>query len=466
MRADRPQPPGDRRRRIALVITGVAVLVLAGLVVATNRMGKFDPVLGPTGPTPPTTAAAGPQEPHGRRPITAQVPTTGRTITVAKDGSAQHTTIQEAADEAQAGDTVVIAGGEYAESLTLKNDGKEGAPITFQAAPGADVAITGHTDDNGLVNLKGRSYISFVGIAIRGSTNHGFYAVDSQHITLQDCEVSTSGDGGAVFINGGAIDIEHTEIKGNNADGLDASNEAVTFDNVAGFEIAFSIVENNGEEGIDAKYESHDGKIHDNTVNANRGPNIYIDGAQNTEVYDNTVTGTTEETKTGISIGIEQLSESKKASGIKVYNNVIMGNKGGGIGFFVEEDGTFSDIQIVNNTIADNGSNGINFSKYTYAGTNILRNNIFTGSEKKEVSGKTDGFTADHNYFDKDGFGTDVVSGAVTFVDATTGNLRLAADSAGLEAGSTDAAPPQDIAGAPRPSGKVDLGAYQSDPAS
>jgi hypothetical protein len=56
------------------------------------------------------------------------------------DGSAKapYPTIQQAADVAQAGDTVFIKPGTYTETVKPKNSGKEGSPITFRNCPGEE----------------------------------------------------------------------------------------------------------------------------------------------------------------------------------------------------------------------------------------------------------------------------------------------------------------------------------------
>jgi len=56
------------------------------------------------------------------------------------DGSAKapYPTIQQAADVAQAGDTVFIKPGTYCESVKPKNSGKDGSPITFRNCPGEE----------------------------------------------------------------------------------------------------------------------------------------------------------------------------------------------------------------------------------------------------------------------------------------------------------------------------------------
>ena len=63
----------------------------------------------------------------------------------AADGSAEKPwrTIQRAADVAAAGDVVTIRGGVYREWVKPANAGREGAPITYRAAKGEKVVVTG-----------------------------------------------------------------------------------------------------------------------------------------------------------------------------------------------------------------------------------------------------------------------------------------------------------------------------------
>jgi hypothetical protein len=457
LRSPAPKPPFNRKLLIGAAGAVALIAVIAIVLVMTLSGGGGTPggKLGPVAGTP--------GQEHGRRPVTQVEPSSGRTLTVAQDGSGQYRTIGEAAQETRPGDTVVISAGTYDESVEIPTDGAQGAYITYTAAPGAAVVITGDTDTDGLVDLRNRNWIRFIGLSIRGSSDHGLYAAGSSNIVVQDTEVADSQDGGMVFIDGSNIQVTHSEVRNSNAQGPDAKNEAVSFSGIDGFEIAYSVVEDCGEEGIDAKYEARNGKIHDNTTRANRGPNIYVDAAHSIEVYNNTVVGATGEGKAGIFLGVEDISETRRTYDVKIYNNVLTGNAGGGIVFFVESEGTFSDISIVNNTIADNGGAGIDPRDYTFAGSNVLRNNIVTGNGR-DSAGTMDVFTADHNLFGSGPIGTDPVSGEVEFVDAESGDLRLAAGSAGIDAGSSDGAPQADALGVARPEGKVDLGAFEAGP--
>lgn len=449
-------PLPRRRRRLVVVL---AVLVAVGAVVAAILVATGSDGTSPGADAFGPAAGSAEGEERGRRPVTGIEPSPGREITVAQDGSGEFGSIAEAAAVAEPGDTVVIAAGTYEGELEIPADGAPDAYVTYHAAPGAEVVLTGETGDQGLVQLEDRQWIRFVGITIRDSSGHGLYAVGSSHIVLQDVEIDGTQDGGAVFIEGTDVRVLHSEVRGTNAEGLDAENEAVSFSGVDGFEIAWSIVEDNGEEGIDAKYEARNGSIHDNLTRANRGPNIYIDGANNVEVYNNEVLDATGETKAGISLGIEDLSETRSTAAIEIYNNVISGNDGG-ISFFVESEGTFSDIAIINNTIVDNGGFGIDPQDHSFAGTNVLRNNIVTGHDR-DGDGDMEVFAAERNLFGSGSVGSDPVEGEVLFADAENGDFRLVEGSAGVDGGSSDGVPQADLLGTARPEGEVDLGAYE-----
>ncbi|MFC7659415.1 right-handed parallel beta-helix repeat-containing protein [Pseudonocardia benzenivorans] len=309
--------------------------------------------------------------------------------------------------------------------------------------------------------MSGRSYVHVVGIGVSRSSRFGVYATNATGIVLQDCEVADSQDGGAVFIDSADIRILGCDVHGNNAKGTSADMEGVSLENVDGFEIAGNHVHDNGEEGIDTKYETRNGTVHGNRVENNRGPNIYVDSAHAIQVFDNVSSGAKESSKAGIALAVENYSKTRKTYDVQIYNNVLTGNAGGGISFWTESSGTFSDISIVNNTIVDNKKAGITISAGQFQGTNVLRNNIFSGNPQ-DVGGSAAAFTADHNLFSGTSLGANVVTGVLRFVNAAAGDLRLAPGSAGVDAGSAQGAPATDITGAPRPSGAASTSAPTS----
>lgn len=382
----------------------------------------------------------------------------GQVRTVSKDGTGNYTTIQAAADAAQPGDTILISGGTYGEAVVVNKSGSSGAPITFQGKPGQKVIVdgTGKTvSKNGLFAIDGRSFLNIDNITVTKSAKHGIYGANVNSINITNCEVSYSQDGGAVFVGGANMVIDTCDVHHNNFKGLSANNEAVSMNNVNGFEVKNSLVHDNKEEGIDAKYEARNGSIHNNRAYSNNGPNIYIDSANNIDVYSNVVYQATGANKSGISIAVENYSTTRKTYDIDVFNNQIFNNAQGGVGFWMESSGTYSNIKIVNNTMYGNVKGDVQFGStgYTFTGTNVIRNNILW-STINGLSSATK-FTKDHNL---------VADGGANagFVNLGANDVHLTAASQAIDAGVSTDAPTTDLDGNPRPAGAaIDLGAYE-----
>ncbi|MFB6720595.1 right-handed parallel beta-helix repeat-containing protein [Kribbella sp. NPDC056345] len=374
----------------------------------------------------------------------------GRILTVGKAG-AQYSTIQAAADASQPGDTILISAGTYQEALKPKS-GASGQQIVYQAAPGARVVLDGNKtlkSGNGLLNLDGKSWLKFDGIAVTKSPTHGVYGYQVSHITFTRCEVSSSSNGGLVILGGSDIVVDGCDVHHNNDKGTSASHEAITLgEGSTRFDIRNNHVHDNGEEGIDAKYDDNAaGVIRNNLVHDNRGPNIYVDSSSGVEVSGNTTYGAKESTKAGIAIAVEDYSSSRKAQNIRIVNNVSYKNAGGGISFWKESSGTISGISIVNNTIANNPKPGIVGASEVSGSGNVVRNTIFAGNP----SGIGGPFSSDHN-----------LTGDPGFVDPGNGDFHLREGSAAIDAGSATGAPATDRDGVARPQGNgYDVGAYE-----
>jgi hypothetical protein len=100
--------------------------------------------------------------------------------------SAPFRTIQRAANVVVAGDTVAIAPGTYAESVSISRSGSSAAPIAFTAPNGVviggNVAVTG-------------SYIVLNGPTVSPPSAGGYYAIvlTGQHDVLENCTVTNYG---------------------------------------------------------------------------------------------------------------------------------------------------------------------------------------------------------------------------------------------------------------------------------
>ncbi|MGI5133117.1 right-handed parallel beta-helix repeat-containing protein [Pseudonocardia sp. CA-107938] len=407
-------------------------------------------------------------------------PLAGRTITVAQNGPADFTTIQAAADATRPGDTVVIGSGTYPERVRVPHDGTADARITFTAAPGAQVKIEGGKvgeEDDGLILLSDRSYITIADITVKGSTRFGIFAAGTTGIELRNVHVTDSLDGGIVFLGGSNARVLHSVVSRNNARGTSADHEGISFgDNLDGFELTGSIISDNGEEGVDAKYGARNGRIHDNIVKDNRGPDVYVDSSRDIQIYNNVVTGTKHESKPSILLGVEEVEEyerpmmarfnaeaSGRTTNVTIFNNLITDGLNGGIGYWTPagNPGVFVDTKILNNTVVDNPGGGLKVIRGGFEGINLIRNNIFAGNGPGDLIGDTSKFVIDHNLFLTKP-GATAASDPQLFVNRAAKDLRLAAGSPALGTGVADQAPAFDISGAPRPAGgSTDLGAFQ-----
>ncbi|HZE38305.1 MAG TPA: right-handed parallel beta-helix repeat-containing protein [Stackebrandtia sp.] len=380
------------------------------------------------------------------RPTDVPPPSSGRTLTVGPNG--QYDTIQAAADEAQPGDNVAIEPGEYDGGLTVNNSGSDGKYITFYGDGGAAVITGDGGGDDGLLAIGDSSWLRFIDVTSKGSNGFGVRANGAHDLVFQNFGVDGSQDGGLVLLGTQNILVDGCDIHDTNGRGTSADQEAMSLgEGSSNIEVKNCEVHDNGEEGIDVKYDDDaQAKIHDNVVTGNRGPNIYVDSSSNVEVYNNVSTGTTNETKAGIGLAVEDYSSSHKLDNVKIYNNVSYGNAQAGLGFWVESSGTMSNIQVVNNTFFGNDRGAVAFDADQFGGDNVLRNNVFG---EGDVS--NDDFAADHN-----------VSGDPGFVDPGSGDFHLKDGSAAIDAGSKTGAPAFDRDNKPRPAGDgFDIGAYE-----
>lgn len=436
---------GDRRGRsakkwAAIVAAAVVALGLAYTIDLPSQSPSPSPspslFLSPSSsPTPTGTSSASDSE---------------DALTVGEGG--RYPTIQAAVDAAVPGDTVQIAGGTYREVVNFRKSGSPGAFITVKAKNGEKVIVDGSgvlpaisTAARGLLTLDRRQYIKISGLTVTRSNRHGIYAGHASNIVVENSEISYARDGGILVGNGSDVTIDNNRVHHNNAaaesgDIERSANEGVTLFQVTGFEIKNNTVFENEEEGIDVKNGARDGAVHDNNVYRNNGPNIYIDGANDVRVYNNNVHDAKGQTKSGIGLAVESGGSARNVS---IFNNVIHGNPGGGVDFWI---GRYEDVQIVNNTIYDNGKTAISARDGTVSDSAAI-NNIAYGNALKSVAG----IAMEHN-----------LTSDPDFVDVAKDDVRLKAGSAAIDTASAAKAPAFDFTGGARPVGSgPDIGAYE-----
>ena len=80
--------------------------------------------------------------------------------------------IGAAAKVAVAGDTVQVLSGTYVENVQPANSGTSGAPITFQAAPGASTVVSGQIHG---FTVSAKSWIVISDFTVTNTTDYGIY---------------------------------------------------------------------------------------------------------------------------------------------------------------------------------------------------------------------------------------------------------------------------------------------------
>jgi parallel beta helix pectate lyase-like protein len=355
----------------------------------------------------------------------------------------QYATVQAAADRARPGDTVAIEAGTYPGGLAVRRDGAPGRPIRFTGTGGTAVLAGA-----GGLAVGGHGWLEFTDLTVSGSTGFGGYADGAHDLVFDRFGVDGSRDGGLVLVGTRRVRVANCDIRGTNSRGTSADHEALSIaSGSSDVEVSGCRVHDNGEEGINVKYDDAARvKIHHNVVTGNRGPNIYVDSSSTVDVYANVVGGTREATKAGIGLAVEDYSETRLLSKVRVFDNLSTGNAQAGLSLWVESTGTMRDLTIVNNTFAGNARGSLLIDADRFTGTNTLRNNVFGDGPVDPGP-----FAADHNF-----------AGNPGFADPARGDHHLAAGSAAVDAGSPECAPGFDLDGVARPAGAgFDIGAYE-----
>lgn len=328
-------------------------------------------------------------------------------------------TIQKAMDEATAGTTVFIRGGNYHETdLQLNVSGTSGAEIVFRNYQGETPVITGNNLQGTLLYIENQSYFEIYGLTFANLIGNNSVAVeitgDSHHFTFRKNEIhdiswtanistlptSTDNANGFVVYGNTASGVhdfivDSCEIHHNTT----GFSENLTLDgNVFNFEVIANEVHDNSNIGIvcAGNYgviadpnldQTRDGIVRDNvcynnTSNYATSAGIYVDGGKNIDVFRNLCYGN----GFGIEVGAE---ENGTTTDIRVYDNLVFDNKEAGIaigGYDIGTTGQVTQSVVRNNTLYNNGISGNSLGELyiTKLSDSFIENNIIVaGSNGK-----------------------------------------------------------------------------------
>src|SRR4051794_16559367 len=247
-------------------------------------------------------------------------------------------TIGAAAARVTAGQTVEVSAGTYRERVAPAASGTSTAPITFAAAPGATVTVTGQVNGFAISSL---SWIVVDGFTVTSTGEYGILVSNSTHITLSRNHVSYAGQ----------------PVSGKTKSGIYLSN-------VSDSAVSQNIVDHNSNYGINLVSGSTRNQIERNTSFSN------AQGYQ------------------------------RAASGIRLYGspsntvvaNTCHDNEDSGIEF----DTAASNNLVANNVTYDNGDHGIDI--YRSTGQRVVANTVYRNvAAGINVEGTSTGATLANN---------------------------------------------------------------------
>jgi nitrous oxidase accessory protein NosD len=247
--------------------------------------------------------------------------------------------INQAAQIARPGDTILVRRGIYSGHVKVYKNGRPGAPIVIKGERGA-VIDGSRTRVDTLVEIGG-SHVVFEGFEVRNASRTGIGLWGTFHSVVRKNTVVGS--------QGAGIWVGHSQ-RGRSGQNLVEQN--VIFDNcrmniarkrTSGWPIGIAIAvsdqsivrsntvyENHGE-GIGV-LSSSNVKVHNNTVYDNFSVNIYLDNAPNSYVQANTIGSTGNRTffrhkrpPAGVLIANERTRHQMASRGIKVVSNSLIG---------------------------------------------------------------------------------------------------------------------------------------------
>ncbi|MGH7708032.1 MAG: right-handed parallel beta-helix repeat-containing protein [Vulcanimicrobiaceae bacterium] len=462
-------------------------------------------------------SASQPANPAGAAPAPGSSPTAapgapnpaaanGPTLYVSASGSDRNAgsfsaplaTLVQAARDAQPGTTIVVRGGTYAPSDTIRiqTNGSSSAHVVFKPYAGEHVVFTGSNLSGGdLIDISG-SYIDFADFELRNSPSTALHVTGASHVTISGVTIHDSqeaafqagqsdnfSDAQDVVFQNGTVYRNGLVNSGRDGQPWPAIVRAFGASNV---QFLNNTVYDNYGEGVDFIL-CKGGVASGNTIHDNFGAEVYLDNASNIRVeknfiYENdpgyykTISGVGPTPATGISIANEPYGLQNIGHDDLIDDNIVIG---GNSSFYYGDFGNGGGL--VNDTIANNDffqPSGryptIAIEASSLHRNTLIANNIFAqGDSSGQNAGvsTTAGLTFEHNLWYGGSAGNAAGSGDVAGRDphfaqagisAGPAGFALAAGSPAVDAGTTVPAVTSDWLGNSRPLGPAyDIGAFE-----
>lgn len=319
------------------------------------------------------------------------------------------------------GDELVLAGGMYTMSsrFGVTVVGTQQQPITIRAKTGEKPRIHMNTNAQNIIEVQGSRYVTFRGIEFTGGS-HGIRLMDSDFVTIEECEVHETGDVAISANSGGTYEglrilrnhIHHTHGTGEGMY-LGCNNNACR--------VANSLIEGNyihhtngadvvQGDGIELKEGSYGNIVRDNVIHDTNYPGIIV--------Y-STVGNGPANVLEGNVIWNSNDNAIQAAADVTMRNNIILGV----VALQSHQAGSPGNVEIVHNTIINEGS-GIDVRNVV--GPVLIANNAVYSQNSQAIrliSGSLNLVTlagnvgrgglsgASSGYSEGQGIGTDFVNG-------------------------------------------------------
>jgi parallel beta-helix repeat protein len=382
-------------------------------------------------------------------------------------------TLQHAANVVGPGDRVTVLPGSYT-GFNLVKSGMPATPIEFIAQPGVLINQRNATTPDG-INLEGASHVVIDGFTVNGMPRAGVRSVLGNFVTVRHVRADKNTTWGIFTGFDNDLTIENNETSGSIEEhGIYVSNSGdrptlrgnVSWGN-HGSGIHMNGDRFQGGDGIISGALITGNVIFDNAKPVNNGPvgggsGINMDGVQNSRIENNLVYG-----NHASGISLYKIDGAAGSSGNVVVNNTIQQPPAIGQPSVASRWAINIRDESTNNTVRNN----ILLNEGTYRGAISVWDDSLPGfaSDYNVVVSR---FTTD----DGDSVQTlaqwqaatgndahsKVGAAAALFVNPATGDYRLKAGAAAINAGTSVGAPAFDLLGAPRPQGATfDAGAYE-----
>jgi Right handed beta helix region len=302
--------------------------------------------------------------------------------TNAGSSAAPWRSLQKAASVMVAGDTTLIADGEYPGGITQSRSGAAGAPITFRAVnAGVPVVRGDQTTNRDALYITEANHVVVDGLTIRNAVRAAIRISLSDSVTIRRCKLLNNGTWGIFTDYSDDTLLEYNECAGSGLEhGIYASNGG---DRTV---VRFNLVHDNNASGIQI---NADPDFIDPSLGT-RGDGITEQSVvEGNVVWNNGTSG-------GAAINLASVRSSR------IVNNLLYNNRAGGISGWDNGAGIqwgSRDNSILHNTIYFRPGEGRYCVSIKNGSTgNIVQNNVLHGGARGALEYDNDSsFISDYN---------------------------------------------------------------------